>query len=84
MPEFWAWMSGFAEFGCGILVAAGLLTRPAAALIVINMIVVVVFGHTGDPFGRRELPLLFLFVFLMFVLVGAGRYSMDALIRHRR
>lgn len=82
-PEFWAYMSGFAEFGAGILVAVGLLTRPAAAFIVLNMIVVVLFGHAGDPFGRRELPLLFLFTFLMFALVGAGRYSVDALIRKR-
>ncbi len=81
--EFWAWMSGFAEFGAGILVAIGLLTRPAAALVVLNMIVVVVFGHAGDPFGRRELPLLFLFVFLMYGLVGGGRYALDSLIRGR-
>ncbi len=83
-PEVWAWMSGFAEFGAGILVAVGLLTRPAAAFVVLNFIVVVLFGHAGDPFGRRELPLLFLFTFLMFALVGAGRYSVDALIWKRR
>ncbi len=82
-PEFWASMSGFAEFGAGILVAVGLLTRPAAALVVLNMTVVVIFGHAGDPFGRRELPLLFLAVFLMYVLMGAGRYALDSLIRGR-
>ncbi len=82
-PEFWAMMSGFAEFGCGILVAVGLLTRPAATLIVLNFIVVVLFGHAGDPFRERELPLHFLFTYLMFAMVGAGRYSVDALIRKR-
>jgi putative oxidoreductase len=44
-------------------------------------LVAVVFGHAGDPFARRELPLLFLMVALMFALVGAGRYSVDRAIR---
>lgn len=82
-PELFAWMSGFAEFGGGLLLAAGLLTRPAAALIVINLTVAVIFGHAGDPFARRELALLFGFVALMFVFVGAGRYALDALVRRR-
>jgi putative oxidoreductase len=83
-PELFGWMSGFAEFAGGILLALGLFTRPIAALIVVNMTVAVVFGHAGDPFGRRELPLLFGFVALMFALVGAGRYAVDALLRGRR
>jgi putative oxidoreductase len=81
--EFFALMSGIAEFFGGILLAAGLLTRPVAALIVINMTVAVVFGHAGDPFARRELPLLFLSVALMYALVGAGRYGLDRLVRGR-
>jgi hypothetical protein len=31
----------------------------AATLVVLDRIVVVLFGHAGDPFGRGELPLLF-------------------------
>lgn len=84
-PELFAWFSGFAEFAGGMLLAAGVVTRPVAALIVINMTVAVVFGHAGDPFARRELPLLFLFVALMFAFTGAGRYSVDgAVARSRR
>jgi putative oxidoreductase len=79
-PELFGWLSGLAEFGGGMLLAAGLMTRPVAAIIIINMTVAVVFGHAGDPFGRRELPLLFGFVALQFALVGAGRYSVDGLL----
>jgi putative oxidoreductase len=82
-PGIFAWLSGFAEFGGGLLLAAGLLTRPAAALILINMAVAVLLGHAGDPYARRELPLLFGFVALCFLFTGAGRYSLDALIRGR-
>lgn len=82
-PELFAWMAGFAEFGGGILLALGLLTRPLAALLVIHFLVVGFLAHAGDPFGKRELPLLFLSIWLMFMLTGAGRYALDALIRRR-
>ena len=82
-PEFFAWASGFAELGCGLLLAAGLLTRPAALLVALNMLVVVFFGHAGQSFGEREKPLLFLVIAVTFLLIGAGRYSVDALLRRR-
>lgn len=83
-PGLLAWGSGFAEFVCGLLLAIGLLTRPAALFIVINMTVAVVFAHAGDSFGERELALLFGVIALSFLLLGAGRYSIDALLRRRK
>jgi putative oxidoreductase len=83
-PHLAAWLSGIAEFGGGILLALGLLTRPAALLIVINMAVALIFAHAGDTFGERELPLLFFFIALAYLLKGAGRFSLDAMIRGRR
>jgi putative oxidoreductase len=82
-PEMFAWMAGIAEVGGGLLLAVGLLTRPVAAILVVHFIIVAFLAHAGDPFGRRELPLFFLFTSLMFVLTGAGRYALDAVI-HRR
>lgn len=83
-PAFFAWMSGFAEFVCGLLIVIGLLTRPAAFFVTINFIVAQVFAHAGDSFGDRELPFLFLFIAVMYLFTGAGRYSIDALISGRR
>lgn len=77
-PGTAAWMSGFAEFVGGLLLAAGLLTRPAALLIAINMSVALLTAHAGDPFGDRELPLFFLVTALTFLLAGPGRFSADA------
>jgi putative oxidoreductase len=83
-PHLAAWLSGIAEFGGGILLALGLLTRPAALLIVINLAVALVFAHAGDTFAERELPLLFFFIALAYLFKGAGRFSIDAMIRGRR
>lgn len=80
-PGLFAWFSGFAETFGGLLLAAGLLSRPAAIAIMINMSVALLFAHAGDPFDRRELPLFFFMSALLFLFVGAGRYSLDALIR---
>lgn len=82
-PEISAWLSGIAEFVGGLLLAAGLLTRPAALLIAINMAVAVLMAHAGDAFGDRELPLMFLMAALMYLLAGPGRYSVDAALAGR-
>jgi putative oxidoreductase len=76
-PGMFAWLAGLAEFAGGILLALGLLTRPVALVIVLHYVVAQVWGHAGDPFRERELALLFQFIALQFLVVGAGRYSAD-------
>lgn len=82
-PELFAWLAAIAEFGGGLLIAVGLLTRPAALLVIGQFMFVVLLAHAGDPFGDRELPLFFLVTALLFLLSGAGRYSADAALRGR-
>lgn len=82
-PELFAWLAAFAEFGGGLLLAAGLLTRPIALLLLGHFAFVVLLAHAGDPLGDRELPMLFWATALMFLLTGAGRYSLDRWIRRR-
>jgi putative oxidoreductase len=80
-PAQAAWLSGFAETFGGLALAAGLLTRPAALLIAINLSVAGFLQHAADPYQRKELPFLFLSVAVMFLLVGAGRFSIDRVIK---
>jgi putative oxidoreductase len=82
-PELFAWLAAAAEFGGGLLIALGLLTRPASLLVVGHFTLVVLVAHAGDPFGDRELPLFFLVTALLFLLAGPGRYSVDAALRGR-
>lgn len=80
-PELFAWLAAFAELGGGLLLAIGLLTRPAAVLLFGHFAFVVLLAHGGEPLGDRELPLIFWATALMFMLTGAGRYSVDALLQ---
>lgn len=82
-PELFAWLAATAEFGGGLLLALGFLTRPASFLILGNMVIVFLMAHAGDPFGNREKALLFGAIALFYLLAGAGRYSIDALFRRR-
>lgn len=83
-PAFFAWMVVLAEVGGGLMLAAGLLTRPFGLLVTIHFIFVQIFPHAGDSFGDRELPFLFLIWGATLMLTGPGRYSLDWVLgRHR-
>lgn len=73
----------FAEFFCSLAVMLGLLTRAAVIPLMVTMLVAVLIVHGDDPFGKKELGLLFLTPFLALLLAGPGRYSLDAVIGRR-
>ena len=89
MPGVSAFMAMFAEFFGGLLLAVGLLTRPAAFLIAFTMLVAVSTAHASDPLfmtgkgGAKEPALLYMLPALLFLFTGAGRYGLDALIGGR-
>lgn len=67
----------FSEFLAPIFIIVGYKTKffsffPAATMFVAAFIV-----HFGDPFGRVEKAILFLVVFLVLMLTGPGKYSID-------
>ncbi|MFN2240048.1 MAG: DoxX family protein [Thermoanaerobaculia bacterium] len=84
LPALFAWAAAVSEFAGGLLLAAGLLTRPSSLLILFTMATAALIRHAPDPFSSKEKALLFLFVALLFLLAGAGRYSLDALLARRR
>ncbi|MCB1121223.1 MAG: DoxX family protein [Verrucomicrobiae bacterium] len=69
----------FAEFFCSILVGLGLFTRLAAIPLMITMSVAAFIAHGADPFGRKEMALLYLLLFTTLLVFGAGKYSLDRL-----
>jgi len=65
------------EVICPILVIIGYKTRWASLPIVITMAVAAFIVHGSDPFGMKELALLYLVCFAVIMLLGPGRYSID-------
>ncbi len=73
-----AYLSAYAQFITGILLLAGLFTRFAAAVVVINFIVALVMVHRALPFNANIAPMAMLVGGLFFLIYGAPRYSLDA------
>jgi putative oxidoreductase len=83
-PQVMAFLAAFAEsFGAAFL-AVGILTRPAAFMIVCTMGVAIFGALHGQPFAKQELAWLYLVPALMFMLKGAGRWSVDFMITREK
>lgn len=80
-PGLFAWAAALSEFGGGLLLAVGLLTRPAATLVCFTMVVAALGQHWSDPFAKKELALLYGAIALVFLLLGSSRFGLDRLLR---
>ncbi|MBA2745297.1 MAG: DoxX family protein [Flavisolibacter sp.] len=73
----------FAEFFCAAFIILGLFTRLAAIPLIIAMGVAFFIinngNYRGGP-GGGELALLFLFIFLVILVAGPGKWSLDRFI----
>ena len=65
------------EFIAPILIAIGYKTRFFSIFPILTMFFAIVLVHMDDPFKSWEKPLLFLIGFLIILLMGPGRYSLD-------
>lgn len=67
----------FAEVVCAVLVSIGLLTRVAVLPLMVTMAVAAFIVHGDDPFGKKEMAILYLLGYLLIFAKGAGKLSMD-------
>ncbi|MEZ5105155.1 MAG: DoxX family protein [Draconibacterium sp.] len=73
----------FAEFLCSILVGLGIYTRLSTIPLMVTMSVAAFISHVNDPFGRKELALIYLLIFVFIFISGGGKYSVDSLISRK-
>jgi putative oxidoreductase len=77
LPEVFAWAASFSEFLGGVLVALGLLTRPAALFALFTMGTAFFVRHQADAFDIKEKALLYGAAMLTIIFTGPGRFSLD-------
>ena len=73
------WLTIFAQTVCPVTLLLGFQTRLSASILAFNMLVAVKY-HFFDPFSIKVLPVLFLGMYLIQLLSGAGKYSLDYLL----
>lgn len=83
LPPAFAYLAYVGEVAAPLLVIVGFLTRPAALVIAVNMIVAVLLVHTGQLLTisqsggwALELQGLYLATAVAVALLGAGRFSL--------
>ncbi|RXQ96069.1 DoxX family protein [Ancylomarina salipaludis] len=74
----------FAEVVCSILIGLGLATRLASIPLIITMLVATFIIHGADPFAKKEFALLYLLIYLVVLVVGGRKFSLDYLLQKKK
>ncbi len=77
IPSVMAALAAGAEFFGGLLILIGFLTRPAAMLVLITMLVAGFVAHGADGFTKQELPLTYAMLAIALFLSGSGAFSLE-------
>lgn len=83
-PQISLILTVFAEFVCSILLILGLFTRVSLGFLIFTMIMAAFVVHGADPFEKREMSLVYLSVYLLLMVFGAGKVSVDHMIEKRK
>ncbi|UFH32479.1 DoxX family protein [Chryseobacterium sp. C-71] len=83
-PKISLGLTVFAEFVCSIFLILGLFTRIAVGFLIFTMIIAGFVVHGADPFDKKEMSLLYLAIYLLIMVLGAGRFSIDGMIEKKR
>lgn len=76
-PTLMAYLGKGTEFFGGVLLALGLFTRLVIPPLSITMLIISFFMGKGKIFTDDQHPFLFVLLFLVFLFVGAGKWSLD-------
>ncbi len=82
------WTAGTIEFVGGIALILGLFTKVVAAIAALEMLVAIVTFHLPQgwnpfifpPGNGAELPLLYIAAFLILIINGGGKWSLEKVV----
>jgi len=92
-PAFWAWPAAIAEVVIGAALILGLATRYAALFAIVYIIITIALAHRyweypaaqqGNQFNHFQKNLALIGGALVVFVIGAGRFSLDAMLAKRR
>jgi len=83
-PQITLVLTVFAEFVCSILLILGLFSRIALGFLIFTMTIAGFVIHLNEPFERQEMSLVYLSIYLMLMVFGVGKFSVDHLIEKRK
>ena len=83
-PQISLILTVFAEFVCSILLILGLFTRVSLGFLIFTMAIAAFVVHGADPFEKREMALIYLSIYLLLMVAGAGKVSVDHMIERRK
>ncbi|SEW19279.1 putative oxidoreductase [Chryseobacterium wanjuense] len=83
-PQITLILTVFSEFVCSILLILGLFTRVALGFLVFTMIIAGFVVLSAEPFAKQELSFIYLSVYLLLIVFGAGKISVDYMIEKRK
>ena len=83
MPTVFAWLAALSECAGAAFIVIGLFTRLSATFLTIVMGVAVCMVHWNDSLKAKELALLYLGAWILLMVIGAGRFSVDAFLRKK-
>lgn len=79
-PEISLGLTVFAECVCALMILVGFKSKWATIPLMITMLVAAFIVHGADPFGKKELALLYFAIYTGIFFLGSGKYSVDNLL----
>ena len=73
-------LAAFSEIFFSFFLIIGFATRVMAIPLALTMLIAAFHALKSEPYLKKELSLLFLLVYVIIILSGAGRYSVDAMV----
>lgn len=76
-PEITLYLAIFSEVICALLLVFGFRTRIVVLPLIATMLVIIFRVHWSDTLADQESPVLYLLLFLILLVWGGGKYSVD-------